>query len=65
MKKFKKLIRRFTLILLIIMASLLPIPIFFTKKEGKFNDEHTIELVEQKQEDTMIKTKKLGEELNS
>ncbi len=47
------------------MASLLPVPIFFTKKEGKFNDEHTIELVEQKQEDTMIKTKKLGEELNS
>ncbi len=35
------------------MSSLLPIPIFFSKKEGAFNDEHTIELVEQKLEDTI------------
>ncbi|WP_109299353.1 hypothetical protein [Aquimarina sp. AU474] len=65
MEKFKKTLRRFTLILLIIMAALIPVPVFLPKKDGKFNDDHIIEQVEQKEDDTSAETKKLGEELNS
>lgn len=51
MEKFKNIIRRFALILLIVMVSLIPVPILFPKKEGKFNSEDPIELVEQKKDD--------------
>ncbi len=47
------------------MASLIPAPIVTTKKEGKFNEENLIELVEKNKDDTEIESKKLGEELNS
>lgn len=33
------------------MVSLIPVPILFPKKEGKFNSEDPIELVEQKKDD--------------
>ncbi len=65
MKRFKKILRRSALILLIIMASLIPVPIFIQKKEGKFNDDNTIELVEQKENDTNETTKKLDQEFKS
>ncbi|GAA4271129.1 hypothetical protein U6A24_04465 [Aquimarina gracilis] len=65
MKRFKKLLRRIALILLIIMASLIPAPIFIQKKEGKFNDDNIIELVEQTEEKTEVATKKLDQELKS
>lgn len=55
MKKLKKTIRRIALILLIIMAAMVPVPVFFQKKEGKFNEEHVIELVEKKEEEQEIK----------
>ncbi len=47
------------------MAALIPVPVFLPKKDGKFNDDHIIELVEQKEDDISAETKKLGEELNS
>lgn len=53
------------MILLIIMASLIPVPIFIQKKEGKFNDDNTIELVEQKENDTNETTKKPDQEFKS
>ncbi len=65
MKRFKKILKRSALILLIIMASLIPVPIFIQKKEGKFNDDNTIELVEQKENDTNETTKKLDQEFKS
>ena len=57
MKKFKKTLRRLALILLIIMASLLPVPVFILKKDGKFDDDHIIELVDAKEDDTEAETK--------
>lgn len=65
MKRFKKIVRRSALILLIIMASLIPAPIFIQKKEGKFNDDNTIELVEHKEDDTETTIKKLDQEFKS
>ncbi|PKV52531.1 hypothetical protein ATE84_4649 [Aquimarina sp. MAR_2010_214] len=57
MKKFKKTMRHLALVLLIIMASLLPVPVFFQKKDGKFDDDHIIELVDAKEDDTEAETK--------
>ncbi len=65
MKRFKKLLRRTALIAFIIMASLVPVPLFIQKKEGKFNDDNTIELVEKKEGFSEIKTKKLDQEFRS
>ncbi len=65
MKRFKKIIRRIAFILLIIIASLIPAPIFIQKKEGKFNDDNGIELVEQAEDKTETATKKLDQELKS
>ncbi len=61
MKRFKKTIRRIVLLTFIIMVALIPVPIFFQKKEGKFNDDNTIELVETKEENTETKTFSLSE----
>ncbi len=57
MKKFKKTLRRIALIIFIIMASLLPVPVFLQKKDGKFDDDHIIEHVDVKEDDTEAKTK--------
>jgi PDZ domain-containing secreted protein len=55
MKKFKKVLRRLSMVLLIIMASLLPVPVFIQKKDGKFNDDHSIELVDVKEDENETK----------
>ncbi len=49
------------------MAAMVPAPIFFQKKEGKFNSDDIIELVEQKQQNDSEEeqTKKLDQELKS
>ncbi len=47
------------------MVAMIPVPIFFQKKEGKFNDENTIELVETKEEETETKTVRFNDELGS
>jgi len=47
------------------MVAMIPVPIFFQKKEGKFNDDNTIELVETKEEDTESKTIQFNDELKS
>lgn len=65
MKKIKKALRRFALILLIVIAALIPAPIFFNKKEGKFNDDNDIELVQQKEDDTDTETLEMDQELKS
>ncbi|WP_299187744.1 hypothetical protein [uncultured Aquimarina sp.] len=65
MKRFKKILRRIVLLLFIIMVAMIPVPIFFQKKEGKFNDENTIELVETKEEETETKTVRFNDELGS
>ncbi|MBQ4803580.1 hypothetical protein J8L88_12025 [Aquimarina sp. MMG015] len=57
--------RRIVLLLFIIMVTMIPVPIFFQKKEGKFNDENTIELVETKEEETETKTVRFNDELGS
>ncbi len=44
---------------------MIPVPIFFQKKEGKFNDDNTIELLETKEEDTETKTVQFNDELGS
>ncbi|MCK8521827.1 hypothetical protein M0D21_09610 [Aquimarina sp. D1M17] len=48
-------------ILLIIMAAMVPVPVFLQKKQGKFNDDHLIEQMEQKENDDESSTKKLDE----
>ncbi len=58
MKRLKKTCRRFALILLIIIAAMIPVPILFQKKEGYFDQENKIELVDTKEEDTHTKTLK-------
>ncbi len=65
MKRFKKILRRIALILFIVMASLIPVPIFIQKKDGKFNDDHAIELVEAKEETAETAIKKLDQEFKS
>jgi len=65
MKKFIKIIRRILLLLFIVMVTMIPVPIFFQKKEGKFNDDNTIELVETIEETTETKTVKFSDELKS
>ncbi|MBQ4820504.1 hypothetical protein [Aquimarina sp. MMG016] len=65
MKKIKKALRRFALISLIVIAALIPVPIFFNKKEGKFNDDNDIELVQQKEDDTDAETLEMDQELKS
>lgn len=65
MKKIKKIIRRILLLSCIVMATMIPVPIFFQKKEGKFNDDNTIELAETKEETTETKTVKFNDELKS
>ncbi|MDY8134279.1 hypothetical protein [Aquimarina sp. 2201CG5-10] len=57
MKRFKRALRRSLLIFLIIMAALIPVPVFLQKKEGKFNDDNIIELVEKKEDDNEDETK--------
>ncbi len=47
------------------MAALIPVPVFLQKKEGKFNDDNTIELVDEKVNDTETDTKKLTEEFKT
>ncbi|WP_298543466.1 hypothetical protein [uncultured Aquimarina sp.] len=63
MKKFKKIVRRVVLLIFIIMVTMIPVPIFFQKKEGKFNDDNAIELTETKEEDTESKTVQFNDEL--
>ncbi|MBW1298627.1 hypothetical protein [Aquimarina litoralis] len=63
MKRFKKVIRRIILLLFIVTVAMIPVPIFFQKKEGKFNDDNTIELVETKEEDTESETIQFNNEL--
>ncbi|MFD2565171.1 hypothetical protein [Aquimarina rubra] len=65
MKRFKKIIRRIVLLMFIVMVAMIPVPIFFQKKEGKFNDDNTIELVETKEENTETKTVQFNDELGS
>ncbi|WP_299440042.1 hypothetical protein [uncultured Aquimarina sp.] len=65
MKKFKKVVRRIVLLMFIIMVAMIPVPIFFQKKEGKFNDDNSIELVETKEEDTETKTIQFNDDLKS
>ena len=50
MKTLKKALRLFALILMIALASVLPVPITFYKKDNL--PEYTIELVEKKDDDT-------------
>ncbi|MDH7444621.1 hypothetical protein [Aquimarina sp. 2201CG14-23] len=57
--------RRIILFIFIIMVAMIPVPIFFQKKEGKFNDDNTIELVETKEDDAETKTVKFSNELKS
>jgi len=49
----------------IVIVAMIPVPIFFQKKEGKFNDDNAIELTETKEEDTETKTVKFNDELGS
>ncbi len=63
MKRFKKAIRRIVLVLFIIMVAMIPVPIFYQKKEGKFNDDNTIELIETKEEDNESETIQFNKEL--
>ena len=63
MKRFKKVIRRIVLILFIIMVAMIPVPIFYQKKEGKFNDDNAIELIETKEEDNESETIQFNKEL--
>jgi len=65
MKRFKKIVRRIVLLLFIMMVAMIPVPIFFQKKEGKFNDDNSIELVETKTEDIETKTVQFDDELRS
>ncbi|WP_299257584.1 hypothetical protein [uncultured Aquimarina sp.] len=65
MKRLKKILRRIILLLFIVMVAMIPVPIFFQKKEGKFNDDNTIELTETKEEDTETKTVQFNNELGS
>ncbi|WP_299313896.1 hypothetical protein [uncultured Aquimarina sp.] len=65
MKRLKKILRRIILLLFIVMVAMIPVPIFFQKKEGKFNDDNTIELTETKEEDTETKTVQYNNELGS
>ncbi|WP_378177569.1 hypothetical protein [Aquimarina sp. SS2-1] len=65
MKRFKKIIRRIVLITFMIIVAMIPVPIFFQKKEGKFNDDHIIELVETKEEEFETKTVQFNDELGS
>ncbi len=57
--------RRFALILFIMIACLVPVPFLFQKKSGKFNQDNNIELVESQEDKTQTKTKKLDNELFS
>ncbi|WP_332243881.1 hypothetical protein [Flavivirga spongiicola] len=50
MKTLKKALRLFALILMIALASVLPVPITFYKKDNL--PKYTIELVEKKDDDT-------------
>ncbi|MHA7058403.1 hypothetical protein ACWGOQ_0014365 [Aquimarina sp. M1] len=61
----KKILRRIVLLLFIVMVAMIPVPIFFHKKKGKFNDDNTIELVETAEEDTETKTVKFNDQLRS
>lgn len=63
MKRFKKAIRRIVLVLFIIMVAMIPVPIFYQKKEGKFNDDNAIELIETKEEDNESETIQFNKEL--
>ncbi|GAA0725345.1 hypothetical protein GCM10009430_30840 [Aquimarina litoralis] len=63
MKRFKKVIRRTVLVLFIIMVAMIPVPIFYQKKEGKFNDDNAIELIETKEEDNESETIQFNKEL--
>lgn len=63
MKRFKKVMRRIVLILFIIMVAMIPVPIFYQKKEGKFNDDNAIELIETKEEDNESETIQFNKEL--
>ena len=65
MKRLKNAVRRIVLLMAIIIASMIPAPIFFQKKEGKFNNDNTIELTETKEENTDTKTVKFNDELGS
>jgi len=49
------------LILLIVMAAMAPVPVFLQKKQGKFNDDHLIEQMEQKENDDESSIKKLDD----
>ena len=65
MKRLKNVVRRIVLLMAIIIATMIPVPIFFQKKEGKFNNDYTIELIETKEENTETKTVKFNDELGS
>lgn len=66
MKRFKKVLRRTALIILIVIAALIPVPLLFQKKQGTFNDDHVIELVETKEEEeTNVEAINLEEEFKS
>ncbi|KAA1246711.1 hypothetical protein [Aquimarina sp. RZ0] len=51
MKRLKKTLRRIVFIISLIIVALIPVPIFVQKKEGKFDNDTTIELVTTEEED--------------
>lgn len=42
---------------------MIPVPIFYQKKEGKFNDDNAVELIETKEEDNESETIRFNKEL--
>lgn len=65
MEKTKRMIRRSALLLLIIIAAMIPAPIFFQKKEGKFNQDNIIELVEKNEDKSEEDAFEMKQELKS
>lgn len=59
----KRIMRRIAFILLLIFVSLIPVPIFVEKKEGKFNNENTVELTIANEKDSEEETKNINQEL--
>ena len=63
MKRLKKIVRRIVFILSLILVSLIPVPIFVEKKEGKFNNENTVELTITQEKDSEEEGENISQEL--
>lgn len=56
--------RRVVFIVSLILVSLIPVPIFSEKKEGKFNNEYTVELTIINEKDSEEEVKDIDRELH-